>query len=438
LAWRVAALITAQVAAALSAAHGRGIVHRDVKPSNVMVTTEGVKLVDFGISAAVGAHDGADGQLLGTPAYLAPERLDGGPVRPATDVYALGLLLYVALAGYLPWRAATTTQMLKAHRYQEPADLPDVAGLPSEVVDLCRRCLTKEPAQRPTAVQAATILGDAAGLPSTALLLAAAGSAAAAVSPSLSTVSQLSPPSTASTGTPYAPPLRRRASRRVGVAAAGAVAVLAAVALAADLAGGPDDGGGQAVMPAAIDPPIMPRQGCTVRYTLREAADGRSSTAVTVVNTGDTTLTTWQLGFTLPAGQRVLHGWNSRWRQQGSTVQASGGQLRPGGSVATGFDASYRTATTLPARFVVNDTVCHAQFSAAPATTAPSPNDRGQGRPTNVDVAPRPPAAGSPDKAAPASASSGKTSNSTSRSDKAMAKKAKKAKTNKAKNAKKK
>jgi serine/threonine-protein kinase len=433
--WRVAALITAQVAAALSAAHSRGIVHRDVKPSNVMVTTEGVKLVDFGISAAVGARDGAGGQLLGTPAYLAPERLDGGPVRPATDVYALGLLLYIALAGCLPWRAATTTQMLKAHRYQEPADLPAVAGLPSDVVDLCRRCLAKEPAERPTAAEAANILGDAAGLPSTALLLATVGSKAAGLSPSLSTVGQPSPPSTRSTGTPYAPPPPRRASLRVGVAAAGAVAVLASVALAVDLAGGPDSDNGPAVTPAAIDPPLMPRQGCTVRYALRGAANGRSSTAVTVVNTGDTTLTNWQLGFTLPAGQRVLNGWNNRWRQQGSKVQASGGRLRPGAAVATGFDASYRIATTLPAQFVVNDTVCLAEFSVAAARTAPSPNDRSQGKPTNVDVDPLPPATSSRNKATAASVSAGSKSNGKTKNNKVPAKKPK---TNKAKKSKKK
>ena len=435
LAWRVAALITAQVAAALSAAHSRGIVHRDVKPSNVMVTAEGVKLVDFGISAAVGARDGAGGQLLGTPAYLAPERLDGGPVRPSTDVYALGLLLYTALAGCLPWRAATTTQMLKAHRYQEPADLPAVAGLPSGIVDLCRRCLAKEPAERPTAGDAASILGDAVGLASTALLLAAVGSEAAGVSPSLSTVDQLSPPSTGLTGTPYAPPPPGRASLRVGVAAAGAVAVLASAALAVDLADGPDSDSGRAVTPAAIDPPLTSQQGCTVRYTLREAANGRSSTAVTVVNTGDTTIAKWQLGFTLPAGQRVLHGWNHRWRQQGSTVQASGGRLRPGGSVATGFDASYRIATTLPAQFFVNDTVCLAEFSVATATTMPPPNDRSQGKPTNVDVDPVPPATGRTNKATAASVSAGSNSSSKTKSNKVTANKPT---TNKAKKAKKK
>ncbi|MEV1143196.1 serine/threonine-protein kinase, partial [Micromonospora sp. NPDC049799] len=161
--WRVAVLISAQVAAALAAAHERGVVHRDVKPGNVVVAGSGVKLVDFGISATSGENDRAAGQLLGTPAYLAPERLETGLVRPATDVYALGLLLYRTLAGQLPWRASTTTQMLAAHRYQEPAALPALVDLPGEVADLCRRCLDKDPGRRPAAAEAAALLSAAAG-----------------------------------------------------------------------------------------------------------------------------------------------------------------------------------------------------------------------------------------------------------------------------------
>src|SRR4051794_6044252 len=175
--WRLAVLVSAQVAAALAAAHTRGIVHRDVKPSNVMVTSGGVKLVDFGISATVGEADCIGGAVLGTPAYLAPERLGGGPVRPATDVYALGLLLYLTLAGRLPWEAASTTQMLKAHRYLEPALPPPAPDPPPEVAELCHRCLAKDPSDRPEAAEAAGVLAGAAGIVSPPPLLPTAVSA---------------------------------------------------------------------------------------------------------------------------------------------------------------------------------------------------------------------------------------------------------------------
>jgi serine/threonine protein kinase len=172
--WRLAVLIGAEVGAALAAAHRAGVVHRDVKPGNVMVTATGVKLVDFGISATVGELDGQNGMVLGTPAYLAPERVAGGPVRPATDVYALGLLLYRALAGRMPWNATTVTQMVKAHVYTSPHRLPAVPGLPAEVGRLLGRCLAKKPGDRPSSAEVAQVLGEISGLPPSTLMRTAA------------------------------------------------------------------------------------------------------------------------------------------------------------------------------------------------------------------------------------------------------------------------
>jgi serine/threonine protein kinase len=163
--WRVAVVACAQVASALSAAHARGIVHRDVTPGNVMLTSGGAKVVDFGIAASAGETDvDPAGSLLGTPAYLAPERLDGGPVEPASDVYGLGLLLYKSITGRLPWPVTNTTQMLKAHRQLEPPVISQVPGLPSEVAQLCRRCLAKRPEDRPSSEEAARTLAEIAGL----------------------------------------------------------------------------------------------------------------------------------------------------------------------------------------------------------------------------------------------------------------------------------
>jgi hypothetical protein len=158
--------ICAEVAAALAAAHAEGLVHRDVKPANVMLAPAGAKVVDFGIAAAVRPPRGTgpDSELYGTPAYLAPERLTGDAVEPASDVYALGVLLYKMLAGQLPWSAETSTQMLTAQVYIPPAPLPVLPDVPGEVADLCRRCLDKEPANRPTARELTTALAHAAGV----------------------------------------------------------------------------------------------------------------------------------------------------------------------------------------------------------------------------------------------------------------------------------
>ncbi|MDG4829687.1 protein kinase [Solwaraspora sp. WMMD1047] len=156
--------ICAEVAAALAAAHEHGLVHRDIKPANVMVTPAGAKVVDFGIAAAVrpGGPRGVDAELLGTPAYVAPERVTDDSVEPASDVYAAGVLLYRLLAGRAPWSADTATQMLMAHVYVEPAPLPPLPDVPAEIIELCKRCLRKEPAHRPTAREMAAILTHAA------------------------------------------------------------------------------------------------------------------------------------------------------------------------------------------------------------------------------------------------------------------------------------
>src|SRR6185437_10184354 len=146
----------------LAAAHARGLVHRDVKPANVMLTDDGAKLVDFGISAIAGdlADDG-QAPLLGTPAYLAPERLSGAPTAPATDIYALGILLYRMLSGEYPWDADTPALILSAHKHKPPKPLPDIEGLPRSVSILARRCLAKEPADRPGADEVARELDKA-------------------------------------------------------------------------------------------------------------------------------------------------------------------------------------------------------------------------------------------------------------------------------------
>jgi len=160
--WRIAVRICAEVAAGLAAAHAEHVVHRDIKPGNVMLTPSGAKVLDFGIAAAVGSADpDPDGPVMGTPAFVAPERFAGHPATPATDMFALGTLLYQCLSGRLPWTAGSPTELVEAACKLDPEPLPEIDALPGEVVDLCSRCLAKDPAERPTALVAALLLGEA-------------------------------------------------------------------------------------------------------------------------------------------------------------------------------------------------------------------------------------------------------------------------------------
>lgn len=156
--WRQAVSVCAELAAGLSAAHAAGIVHHDVSPANIMLTSTGVKVLDFGISALIGdAQQGVDDDVVGTAPYLAPERLGRGHVTGSADVYAAGLVLYRCLAGRLPWDASTVAEMLYAHARVEPRRLPPL-GLPRAVEDACYECLSREPHRRPSAADLAQIL----------------------------------------------------------------------------------------------------------------------------------------------------------------------------------------------------------------------------------------------------------------------------------------
>jgi eukaryotic-like serine/threonine-protein kinase len=160
--WPEAVRTAAQVASGLAAAHRMGVVHRDVKPGNVMLTPTGAKVLDFGIAALTGSRpEGDGGWLVGTPAYAAPERLDAGPPDPAADVYALGALLYESLTGRPPLPVATWDEAEEAHRRSPSVAPPSVPGLPSGVAALVLACLSRDPDRRPRAQEMADAL-DAA------------------------------------------------------------------------------------------------------------------------------------------------------------------------------------------------------------------------------------------------------------------------------------
>jgi serine/threonine protein kinase len=156
--WREAVPMAATVADVLAAAHRKNVVHRDVTPENVMLTSDGVKLLDFGIAAEFGQRE--EGLTFGTPPYVAPERLADGQSTGAADVYALGVLLFESLTGATPFGATTWDELeFTERRVIPPLDVP---GLPQPVAAICRRCLAVDPADRPRAIEVAEVLRSVA------------------------------------------------------------------------------------------------------------------------------------------------------------------------------------------------------------------------------------------------------------------------------------
>jgi hypothetical protein len=141
--------IVGQAALALEAAHDIGVVHRDVKPGNLLIRPDGtVKVTDFGIARAADAVPiTRTGSLVGTAYYLSPEQASGGVVTPASDVYSLGVVAYECLAGQRPFPGSNPLTVAAAHVNQQPPPLPD--DVPEPVRDLVARALDKDPARRP-------------------------------------------------------------------------------------------------------------------------------------------------------------------------------------------------------------------------------------------------------------------------------------------------
>lgn len=137
--------IVAHIASALDYAHARGFIHRDIKPGNILITVDGnAKLTDFGIvRPSEGTRLTQTGSLLGTPAYMSPEQARGGTIRPATDIYSLGIVTYELLSGAVPFSGGTVA-VLHAHLY----DPPDLRVLPGAAQPVVGKALAKDPQAR--------------------------------------------------------------------------------------------------------------------------------------------------------------------------------------------------------------------------------------------------------------------------------------------------
>ena len=155
--------IMGQAALALGVAHEARVVHRDVKPPNILLRPDGiVKLTDFGIARALDAAGHTrHGELLGTPNYLSPEQAMGAPATGASDLYALGVVAHEMLCGRRPFERETPIATALSHVQEPPPPLPD--DVPEDIALVVEDCLAKDPAQRPPNARAVALrlgLGD--------------------------------------------------------------------------------------------------------------------------------------------------------------------------------------------------------------------------------------------------------------------------------------
>jgi hypothetical protein len=155
--------VAAAVCAGLAHAHEHGVVHRDVKPANVLLGRDGsVRVLDFGIATLDEPDATVDDRMLGTLSYMAPESCLGGRPAPATDVWAVGVMVYEALTGANPYRARTPDELRERHRHP-PRSLADLRpDLPRSLAAACARALQAHPRRRPSAAAFGHVLAAAA------------------------------------------------------------------------------------------------------------------------------------------------------------------------------------------------------------------------------------------------------------------------------------
>ncbi|UWZ58605.1 protein kinase [Dactylosporangium aurantiacum] len=353
--WQRAARITVQIADALAAAHLHRVVHRDIKPGNIILTPSRVKVVDFGLAAFVGVLPaGPAGVLLGTPEYMAPEQIRGEPVTAAADVYALGLVLLQMLTGSLPWTAADRHGLLQQRRRFPHVRMPPVAGVPAAIVALCEQCLSEDPQWRPSSRHIARVVRET---------LAEHDPDPETVDVSVPMTVHRAARSVATAPASWALPTRQRLRRPSRRTVATAIAILAAIVGWIHPVGSP-------LTASASDPPTGSGV-CAIRYTSHRS----SATFTADLAIRGRTQKPWRLQFTAPAGQHVTAVTAVAWSQTGAQVALTGTEpLASGQLVAVTLTGELQQIDAPPpGDFAVNGVICErsvAVFAVAQPDTA--------------------------------------------------------------------
>ncbi|MCX4545630.1 serine/threonine-protein kinase [Streptomyces sp. NBC_01565] len=155
-------LLAVGVAEALHVIHGAGIVHRDLKPANVLLAADGPRVIDFGIARAADATSlTGSGVSVGTPAFMAPEQASAGTVTAGTDIFALGQIVAYAAIGAPAYGEGSSHAVL----YRIVHEDPDLSALPAELLPLVTRCLSRDPADRPTLTEVIQMCHDLSPAP---------------------------------------------------------------------------------------------------------------------------------------------------------------------------------------------------------------------------------------------------------------------------------
>ncbi|MGH7504598.1 MAG: serine/threonine-protein kinase, partial [Longimicrobiales bacterium] len=274
-----AVAIAIQVAEALDAAHDVGVVHRDLKPGNIMLVRgrdgrDVVKVVDFDIAKgpdAAGEEVTRMGFVVGTPEYMSPEQLMGEALNGRSDVYSLALVLFRMLTGALPFQAETTQDVMIQRLTHAPLRLTEALPdgvFPARLQHAIERALDRRAAARPDATEfsrelaASLVDAGAVAAPAGSGTGAGAAHSRSAAPPAELPATRVSPASPASAAAGVANNARGRRRRNIAIAAA--VVVVAVIGASAMLRGGaqPADGGGNAVTPDAS--PVIPAETAVI------------------------------------------------------------------------------------------------------------------------------------------------------------------------------